>query len=82
MSSFLPSSSLRAAEALAGRFLQAALREAFRGARCERVNLVVSDTNPDARRLYEASGFEHLFSGVGMRWVAQGVVAAGDAPKA
>lgn len=62
--------------------LQAALGEAFRGARCERVNLVVSDTNPDARRLYEASGFEHLFSGIGMRWVVQGVVAAGHAPYA
>jgi ribosomal protein S18 acetylase RimI-like enzyme len=62
--------------------LQAALREAFRGARCERVNLVVSDTNPDARRLYEASGFEHLFSGTGKRWAAQVDVAAGDASNA
>ena len=58
--------------------LQAALREAFRGSRCERVNLVVSDTNPDARRLYEASGFVHLFSGIGMRWAAEVAVAVDE----
>ena len=50
--------------------LRAALREAFLGARCECVNLVVNDTNPNAKRLYESSGFEHLFTGVGMRWPA------------
>jgi ribosomal protein S18 acetylase RimI-like enzyme len=57
--------------------LQAALQEAFRGSRCDRVNLVVGDADPDARRLYEASGFEHLFSGIGMWWAAD-VAAAGD----
>ncbi len=62
--------------------LWAALREALRDARCERVNLVVNDTNPDAKRLYEASGFEHLFSGIGMRWPAATGEAAGGAPNA
>jgi len=62
--------------------LLAALREAFRGARCEHVNLVVNDTNPDAKRLYQASGFEHLFSGVGMRWPVLAAVSVGGGASA
>lgn len=62
--------------------LRAALREAFDGGRCACVNLVVNDTNPGARRLYEASGFRHLFTGVAMRRDADSGPGAAAAPAA
>lgn len=62
--------------------LRAALREAFRSGRCERVNLVVNNTNLEALRLYESSGFKHLFSGAGLRWLAAAEEPAAGAPVA